>query len=60
MHIHSLKQFQIYSKCFSFLDDLDRLYADDYCPTVADILNCRIVTIGINEVQYVYKEMTLR
>ncbi|KAH7704622.1 guanine nucleotide-binding protein G(o) subunit alpha isoform 3 [Aphelenchoides avenae] len=43
-----------------FLDDLDRLYAEDYVPTEEDILTSRTVTYGVNELRYTYSGRELR
>ncbi|KAH7701713.1 heterotrimeric G protein alpha subunit, partial [Aphelenchoides avenae] len=43
-----------------FLDDLDRLYCVDYCPTTEDILNARVVTRGVHEIRYTYGEREFR
>ncbi|KAI6186290.1 hypothetical protein M3Y98_00116900 [Aphelenchoides besseyi] len=43
-----------------FLDDLDRIKAEDYIPTVTDILHSRQETIGVSEVRYRYKHLEFR
>ncbi|KAH7698585.1 Guanine nucleotide binding protein (G-protein), partial [Aphelenchoides avenae] len=43
-----------------FLDDLDRLYSVDYCPTVDDVLNARVVTHGVHELRYPYGDHEFR
>ncbi|KAH7722499.1 G-protein alpha subunit [Aphelenchoides avenae] len=52
--------FQLLDCAKAFLDDIDRMCADDYCPTIDDILNCRVVTMGVNELQYKYGVKELR
>lgn len=36
----------------SFCSNLDRLFANDYCPTDLDILYCRQRTTGISETKF--------
>ncbi|KAH7720905.1 guanine nucleotide-binding protein alpha-7 subunit [Aphelenchoides avenae] len=43
-----------------FLDELDRLYDVEYCPTDKDILNARITTRGVHELHYMYDNKQFR
>lgn len=41
-----------------FLDDAERAYTKEYVPTTQDVLNCRIMTTGINETQFQQNNQT--
>uniref|UniRef100_A0AC34R0Y4 G protein alpha subunit n=1 Tax=Panagrolaimus sp. JU765 TaxID=591449 RepID=A0AC34R0Y4_9BILA len=43
-----------------FLEQLDRIGAPDYRPTHQDVLRSRVPTAGINEIEFPYKQFTLR
>jgi hypothetical protein len=44
----------------SFFDALDRISADDYLPTVQDVLQARVVTTGIFETQFIVEGVTFQ
>ena len=44
----------------SYLDDLDRIFLPDYCPTMQDVLRTRIPTTGINEYLFLIKDILFR
>ncbi|KAH7720391.1 Guanine nucleotide-binding protein alpha-3 subunit [Aphelenchoides avenae] len=52
--------FQLLDCTKEFLDDLDRLYDDDYCPSEEDVLSSRVITYGVNELCYTYNNRELR
>ncbi|EFP06985.1 CRE-GPA-11 protein [Caenorhabditis remanei] len=43
-----------------FLDDLDRISAHEYKPTEMDVLKARVPTTGITEIEFPFREATLR
>eukprot|EP00731_Ephydatia_muelleri_P017785 Em0010g883a len=43
------REYQISDSAKYYLDDLDRLFAQDYIPTMQDVLRVRVPTTGINE-----------
>ncbi|UMM16034.1 hypothetical protein L5515_013218 [Caenorhabditis briggsae] len=43
-----------------FLDDLDRISAHEYKPTQMDVLRSRVATTGITEIEFPFREATLR
>ena len=45
---------------FSFLDDIDRIGAPNYKPTVADMLRCRVQTVGVVELPFNWKSKIFR
>ena len=45
---------------FSFLNNITRIAAMDYAPTIQDILRSRVQTTGIVEVEFKYKHLKLR
>jgi len=45
---------------YSFLDDLDRLGAEEYQPTEQDILRTRVKTTGIVEVHFSFKNLNFK
>ncbi|KAH7703217.1 trimeric G-protein alpha o subunit, partial [Aphelenchoides avenae] len=47
-------EFQLLDCAKYFLDDLGRIGSPDYCPTVEDVLNARVMTFGIHELCYKY------
>lgn len=44
----------------SFLDDIDRISAQKYKPTIADMLRCRVQTTGVTELSFNWKSMTFK
>lgn len=44
----------------SFIDNLDRIAADDYIPTCQDILRVRVSTTGILEYTFSLQKIILR
>ena len=50
----------MYMTARSFLDDLARVCARDYTPTRQDVLDARVVTIGISEVAFTIDTMPFR
>ncbi|KAH7720601.1 ODR-3 protein [Aphelenchoides avenae] len=53
-------EFQLLDCAKYFLDDLDRIYRPNFCPTVKDVLSARAVTFGVNEMSYRYGEREFR
>ncbi|KAI6190308.1 Guanine nucleotide binding protein G(O) subunit [Aphelenchoides bicaudatus] len=43
-----------------FLDNLDRLNENAYCPTVDDVLRARMETVGVAQIHYSYKDLDFR
>ena len=44
----------------SYLDDLDRVCTNGYCPSVQDVLRVRVPTTGINEYPFTIKNYVFR
>nr|BAA93637.1 G protein a subunit o class [Octopus vulgaris] len=53
-------EYQLNDSAKYFLDDLDRLGAKDYMPTVQDILRTRVKTTGIVEVHFAFKTLNFK
>ncbi|CCD62416.1 Guanine nucleotide-binding protein alpha-11 subunit [Caenorhabditis elegans] len=43
-----------------FLDDIDRISAHEYKPTEMDVLRARVPTTGITEIEFPFKQASLR
>lgn len=50
----------MYFCCYSYLDDLDRIFADDFIPTTQDVLRVRVPTTGINEYHFDIRNVIFR
>lgn len=57
---HLIHQSNCLPLSFSFLENLDRISQPDYRPTHQDVLRSRMATTGINEIEFKYKNSTLK
>ena len=51
-------EFQLFDSYSVFANDLDRIMAEDYVPSVQDVLRSRLRTTGIVEEKYVIRDST--
>lgn len=54
------REYQLNDSCKYYLDQLDRLSEPTYRPTQQDILRTRVRTLGIVEIQFVFKKLHFR
>jgi guanine nucleotide-binding protein G(i) subunit alpha len=53
-------EFQLQDSIRYYCDHLERISASNYVPTIQDILNSRRTTLGVTEMQFVYKGKKLK
>jgi len=51
---------QIIDSASYFFENIDRIFADDWMPTIPDILYSRTRTVGINEISFKFTGTTMR
>lgn len=49
------REYQLNDSAEYFLDNMDRMFAPGYIPTSDDVLHTRAKTVGIVEMQFVFK-----
>ncbi|MBN3294144.1 GNAZ protein, partial [Polypterus senegalus] len=54
------KEYQLEDNAAYYLNDLNRIAAVDYIPTIEDILRSRDMTTGIVENKFTFKELTFK
>lgn len=52
--------YQLLDSCKYFLDNIIRLTEDFYIPSAQDIIQCRLRTTSINEIQFKYKQLEFK
>jgi GTPase SAR1 family protein len=57
---HRSREYQLNDSCKYYLDDIDRLSEPNYRPTQQDILRTRVRTLGIVEIQFIFKKLHFR
>ncbi|KAJ3436761.1 guanine nucleotide-binding protein g(o) subunit alpha [Anaeramoeba flamelloides] len=50
-------KFQLPDSSNYYLDEIDRIADSDYVPSDRDILNCRVPTTGVNEIQFKFGDI---
>jgi len=53
-------EFQLIDSARYFYDNLDRISAKDFKPTVDDVLHSRQMTTGISEIEWTYKDLAFK
>ena len=53
-------EYQIFDSADYFFDQIDRIGASDYVPTIEDILKCRVKTTGIVEIKFEMEDLKFR
>ncbi|VDN90125.1 unnamed protein product [Brugia pahangi] len=52
--------YQLLDNAKFFLNSLGRITSPDYSPTTQDILQCRFKTMGIHEINFIYKKVDFK
>uniref|UniRef100_A0A1I7W295 Guanine nucleotide-binding protein alpha-6 subunit n=1 Tax=Loa loa TaxID=7209 RepID=A0A1I7W295_LOALO len=52
--------YQLLDNAKFFLNSLGRITSPDYSPTTQDILQCRFKTMGIHEINFIYKKIDFK
>eukprot|EP01091_Cochliopodium_minus_P006659 TRINITY_DN1666_c0_g1_i1.p1 TRINITY_DN1666_c0_g1~~TRINITY_DN1666_c0_g1_i1.p1 ORF type:complete len:348 (+),score=57.67 TRINITY_DN1666_c0_g1_i1:39-1082(+) len=58
-YLHA-NQLQIDDGAYYFINKIDEISKKDYCPTIDDILNVRIKSTGLKEIQFTHKSYSFR
>ncbi|KAH9418024.1 Guanine nucleotide-binding protein G(k) subunit alpha, partial [Dermatophagoides pteronyssinus] len=57
---HRAREYQLNDSAYYYLNSLDRICQQDYCPTQQDVLRTRVKTTGIVEISFRFKGLFFR